>query len=72
MHLLAFLILVGVTTMYYLLPMIHPPPLYQPVNHSYHLKISEAFKNKPIPSTVNRARRCADHCILREYMEFMI
>lgn len=60
--LLAFLILVGVTTMYHLLPIMGQPQSIPVIENRYHLPLSEAFKTKP-----NRARRCADDCVLREY-----
>lgn len=74
-----FLLLIGITTMYHLLPKmkgrpvvtIHPRGFHQTwnVNRSHHL--ADAFK-KPTPIVVTRARRCADNCILREYMDIML
>lgn len=73
------LLLIGITTMYHLLPKmkgrpvvtIHPRGFHQTwnVNRS---QLVDAIK-KPTPiATRARARRCADNCILREFMEIQI
>ena len=74
-----FLILIGCTTMYHLLPKmkpksvftIHPRGFHQTWNINRTRQFAAAFK-KPIPKSVARARRCADNCILREFMEIQI
>ena len=76
-----FLLLLGITTMYHLLPKmkptppvphIHPRGFHQTWNINRSRPLLNAVTQKPIPSVVNRARRCADNCILREYMDIML
>ena len=73
-----FLILIGFTTMHHLLPKMKPKPyihlrgfhqtLY--INRS---QLADALKKPtPIVATRARARRCADNCVLREFMEIQI
>lgn len=74
------LLLLGITTMYHLLPKMKPAPIphihprgfHQTWNINRSRPLLNAVKHKPIPSMVNRARRCADNCILREYMDIML
>jgi len=77
--LVIFLILVGCTTMYHLLPQmkpkpvvtIHPRGFHQTWNINRSHQLADVIKKKPIPTVVTRARRCTDNCILREYMDMM-
>ncbi len=73
-----FLILIGFTTMHHLLPKMKPKPyihlrgfhqtLY--INRS---QLADALKKPtPIVAARARARRCADNCVLREFMEIQI
>jgi hypothetical protein len=76
-----FLILIGITTMYHLLPKmkrepsivsIHPRGFHQTL-HINRSQLADALKKPtPIIAARARARRCADNCILREFMEIQI
>jgi len=65
--------------MYHLLPKmkpkpvvtIHPRGFHQTWNINRSHQLPNAIK-KQIPKTVARAHRCADNCVLREFMEIQI
>lgn len=71
-----FLILIGFTTMHHLLPKMKPKPYIHPrgFHQTWNIihPLPNVTKKKAIPSTVSRARRCADNCVLREFMEIQI